>query len=252
MKALAGKVAVVTGGATGIGAGITERLAKDGWHVFVVQRTPAEAERGSRLMHSYDFATEVVISAYDLAQSSQCRAAVLECIRHFGRIDVLVNNAALSGAAAYSPLEDTSDDLIDRVIDTNLKAPIRLAREALPYLAASKGVIVNISSIAELQAQSCTPTYVASKAGLGGFTRALAYDLAPRGIRAVCIAPGDIETPASRNRDLMAKRSNVKKTPLEFAGQPEDVANVVCWVISPEARFITGNTIAVDGGRTAY
>ncbi|GHE98489.1 short-chain dehydrogenase [Amycolatopsis deserti] len=246
------RTALVTGGATGIGAEITSRLATGEMTVFVVQRTEEDASVGRKLFAEHPFAELIQVGAHDLATGDGCRDAVAECVRHFGRLDVLVNNAGISGSAAFGPVESAGDELIDRVIDTNLKAPLRLAREAFTQLVLNQGVIVNISSIAEFQAQRDVPAYVASKAGLGGLTRALACDLAPHGVRVVGIAPGDIATGTSRSPDYTAVAGPVKDTPLGFAGDPADVADLVTWVISPQARYVTGTTIVVDGGRTAY
>ncbi|WP_431900607.1 SDR family NAD(P)-dependent oxidoreductase [Amycolatopsis thermoflava] len=246
------RTALVTGGATGIGAAITSRLAADRMTVFVVQRTEEDASEGRKLFAEHPFAELIQVGAHDLATGGGCRDAVAECVRHFGRLDVLVNNAGISGYAAFGPVESASDDLIDRIVDTNLKAPLRLAHEAFAQLVLNQGVVVNISSIAEFQAQRDVPAYVASKAGLGGLTRALACDLARHGVRVVGVAPGDIATGTSRSPDYTAAVGLVKETPLGFAGDPADVAGLVAWVVSSEARYVTGTTIVVDGGRTAF
>lgn len=250
------RTALITGGATGIGAAISTRLAADGLNVFAVQRTATTARDGQKLLADFPTVGQIHVAAHDLSDGQGCVAAVSACVARFGTLDVLVNNAGVTGAAATGALANCDDDQIDRVIDTNLKAPLRLAREALPHLAAADGgVIVNIGSIAELQAQPEAPAYVASKAGLGGLTRALGYDLAPLGIRVVCIAPGDVETAASRSPALREKRARVswgKRTPLGHPAQPSDVADAVAWVISDQARFVTGSTILIDGGITAY
>lgn len=247
--------ALVTGGATGIGAAITARLAAEGMNVFVVQRTEAEAQDGQKAFVDYPLAQRINVAAHDISTAQGCIKAVYDCNMRFGGLKVVVNNAAVSGEAAVGPLSRCDDEQIDRVIDTNLKAPIRLAREALPYLVASGGVIVNISSVAELQAEPEAPAYVASKAGLGGLSRALGYDLAPQGVRVVCIAPGDIDTSTSRSPRLLAKRAHIswgKPVPLGYSAEPCDIAHAVAWVISDQARYVTGSTIVVDGGITAY
>ncbi|GAB3585156.1 SDR family oxidoreductase [Amycolatopsis endophytica] len=246
------RTALVTGGATGIGAGITWRLAAERMKVFVVQRSEEDASMGRKHFAEHPFAELIEVGAHDLATGAGCRDAVAECVRRFGRLDILVNNAGVSGYAAFGPVESGDDELIDRIIDTNLKAPLRLARESFSQLVVNEGVVVNISSIAEFQAQRDVPAYVASKAGLGGLTRALACDLAEYGVRVVGIAPGDVETRASRAEDYVAAAGAVKETPLGFVAEPEDVANLVAWLVSGRARYITGTTIVMDGGRTAY
>jgi NAD(P)-dependent dehydrogenase (short-subunit alcohol dehydrogenase family) len=129
-----------------------------------------------------------------------------------------------------------------------------LVREALPQLTRSGGVVVNIGSIAGIQAQADAAAYVASKAGMDGMTRALAYDLARVGVRVVCVAPGDVETETSRAPDYVAERAVAwaKVTPLARPIRPSDVASAVAWVISPDAAAVTGSTIYVDGGVTTY
>lgn len=151
-------------------------------------------------------------------------------------------------------LGNFSDQRIDQVIDVNLKAPLRLVREALPHLIRSGGVVVNIGSTAGLQAQADAAAYVASKAGLNGLTRALAYDLAGIGVRVVCVAPGDVDTETSRAADYVAERaaSWAKVTPLPRRIRPDDVASAVAWVVSSDAACVTGSTIYVDGGLTTY
>jgi NAD(P)-dependent dehydrogenase (short-subunit alcohol dehydrogenase family) len=255
MSTSAPRTALVTGGATGIGAAITERLASDGMNVFVVQRDTSKAEAGQQRFDRHVAADRIHVAVYDLSTGNGCADAVAECISRFAALDVLVNNAGLSGEAVVGPLSQCSDAQIDRIIDTNLKAPLRLAREGLRYLTIRKGVIVNISSVAELQAQAEAAAYVASKAGLGGLTRALALDLAAQGVRVVGLAPGDIATQTSRDPGFAAKRKHItfgKRVPMGFAAEPEDVADAVAWIVSDQARYVTGSTIVIDGGLTAY
>lgn len=249
------RTALVTGGATGIGAAITLRLANEGMNVFVVQRDDSEASQGSKAFRDQPSATKIHVAGHDLSTGPGCAEAVAHCASRFGGLEILVNNAAVTGEAAVGALARCDDAHIDQVVDVNLKAPLRLAREALPHLQATHGVIVNISSVAQMQAQAETPAYVASKAGLGGLTRALGYDLASHGIRVVGIAPGDIDTATSRRPSLLSKRAHIaggKQTPLGYAAEPDDVANAVAWVVSDQARYVTATTIVVDGGLTAY
>lgn len=252
MKQSDNRAALVTGGATGIGAAITSRLAADGLHLFVVQRAHSGTHE---TFDDHPGAQRIHIGFHDLATDQGCTDAVAECVAHFGGVDVLVNNAAVTGAAGVGALDRCDRAQIDQVIDVNLKAPLRLACEALPYLEARPGVIVNISSVAEVQAQPEAAAYVASKGGVGALTRALGYDLGPRGIRVVSIAPGDVATAASRSPRLAAMRAHVvwgKHVPLGFSAEPDDIAKVVAWVISDDARYVTATTIIVDGGLTAY
>jgi NAD(P)-dependent dehydrogenase (short-subunit alcohol dehydrogenase family) len=248
---VAERTALVTGGATGIGAAISARLLADGLNVYVVQRDEADVVAAQELFQD---SARVRVAAHDLGDAKECIRAVQGCVSHFGALDVLVNNAGVTGAAAVDALGNFSDQRIDQVIDVNLKAPLRLVREALPQLTLGGGVVVNIGSIAGIQAQADAAAYVASKAGMDGMTRALAYDLARVGVRVVCVAPGDVETETSRAPDYVAERAGAwaKVTPLPRPIRPSDVAAAVAWVISPDAAAVTGSTIYVDGGLTAY
>ncbi|TQJ18025.1 3-oxoacyl-[acyl-carrier protein] reductase/dehydrogenase/reductase SDR family protein 4 [Kribbella jejuensis] len=248
---MAHSTALVTGGATGIGAAITCRLLADGLNVYVAQRTEAEVAAGKDF---FRHSARVRLGAHDLSDAKECARAVEACAAHFGALDILVNNAGVTGAGAVDALGNFSDRRIDQVIDVNLKAPLRLVREALPYLSRNEGVVVNIGSIAGLQAQTNAAAYVSSKAGMDGLTRALAYDLASLRVRVVCIAPGDVETVSSRAAEFAAERavSWAKRTPWPRPIRPADVAAAVAWVISGEAAAVTGSTIYVDGGLAAY
>ncbi|WP_235999178.1 SDR family NAD(P)-dependent oxidoreductase [Qaidamihabitans albus] len=248
------RTALVTGGATGIGATITARLLAEGFNVYVVQRTEHEARIGEKVFRDCADADRVRVGAHDLAQDG-CATAVMECYGSFNGLDVLVNNAGVTGEAAVGALDSFDDERIDLVLDTNLKAPLRLTREALPHLSRDGGVVVNIGSTAGVLAQAQAAAYVASKAGLAGLTRALACDLGERGIRVVCIAPGDVVTATSRTDSFLATRAAAsfrKRSPLGRSAQAEDVANAVIWAVSEDAAYITGSTIFVDGGSTAY
>jgi NAD(P)-dependent dehydrogenase (short-subunit alcohol dehydrogenase family) len=251
------RVALVTGGATGIGAAITAELASSGYRVYVVQQNLDQVLRGREHFAGHPWFGQLEIGAFDLASGPECAAAVAACVARFGTLDVLVNNAGLSGAAASRELSQADDEHIDAVIDVNLKAPLRLARAALPYLLASDaGVIVNISSVAALAAQPDGAAYVASKAGLSGLTRSLACDLAADGIRVVAIAPGDVATATSRDPRLASAGTHPSwakdRAPVGYPAEPADIAHAVSWVISPLARYVTGTTIVVDGALTAY
>ena len=159
-----------------------------------------------------------VAAAADLIDAAAADALVAACIATFGRIDVLVNNAAVTGPPAVVALEQCDDEQFDRIIAVNLGAPFRCCRAAVPHMrAGGSGVIVNIGSVAAFAAQPDTPAYAASKAGLLGLTRALAFDLAADGIRAVFVAPGDIalgdsdrgQAPTSSVRGTVRRRSAV-------------------------------------------
>jgi len=248
------RVAMVTGGVTGIGAAITKRFLAEGWNVYAVQRAMGGDEELRDGTGSEAFAGKLAVGVHDLLKVPALDV-VSACLAHFGRLDALVNNAAVTGAAAVSPLERLSDDQIDSIIDTNLKVPLRLARESAAHLSRADGVIINIGSVAAVQAQPNAAAYVASKTGLIGLTRALAFDLGPAGVRVVHIAPGDIATATSRSVDYLSERHASawhKTPPMGRAGSAEEVADAVFWAASPQASYLTGTTVLLDGGLSTY
>jgi NAD(P)-dependent dehydrogenase (short-subunit alcohol dehydrogenase family) len=246
-RALDGKVAVVTGGASGIGAGVVARLADDGAAVVLGAVTTAEAEAAAAAMAGPG--RTLLPAGADLATAQGCRALIEASARYRGRIDILVNNAGITGPPAVAAFAGYDDARLDAVIDVNLKAPFRCARDAVPYMPPGS-VIVNITSVAAYAAQADASAYVAAKAGLAGLTRALGFELAPLGIRAVHVAPGDIavrpDGPAPGDGPFD------RRTPLGRRGAPADVAAAVAWLCTAEASFVTGTGLVVDGGWTAY
>ena len=253
-RPIAGRVALVTGGGTGIGAAITCRLADLGAIVVIAQST---GERAAAAVESLS-STGRVLSGVggDLASADACAAVVRTTLDRHGRIDILVNNAAVTGPAAIGPLLDFTDGQLDRVVDVNLKAAFRCSREAARDMSTrGSGVIVNITSVGAYAAQQQATAYVATKAALLGLTKGLAFELAPNGIRVVGVAPGDVDVtsstrPASDGRILADPWG--RRTPLGRRGTPDDVAAVVAFLVSDEAAFITGETVVVDGGWLAY
>jgi NAD(P)-dependent dehydrogenase (short-subunit alcohol dehydrogenase family) len=256
-RALADSVALVTGGGTGIGAAITEALADAGARVMIAQRTDADARDAvERLAVT---GRTVAGVGGDLSQPQGCANAVAACVETFGRIDILVNCAALTGPNAIAGILDADDAHIDGLVDLNLKAPARCLREAARRIRdhGEGGVIVNISSVAAHAAQELAAIYAATKGGLEALTRGAALELAPLGIRVVAVAPGDIETVTSqRIVDETRERGGSGRyhfvTPLGRRGSPTEIGAAVRFLCSPEASFITGTTLVVDGGFLAY
>ena len=246
------RVALVTGGGTGIGAGITRGLAERGTTVVLAQPTEQHAT-----MTAAQFAAEgLPVSGVgaDLATADGCRRAVAFTLTKHGRIDILVNNAAITGAPAVTPFLRVTDDQLDEIVDVNLKAVFRCARLAAEDMQKrSAGVIVNISSVGAYAAQLGAAAYVATKSALVGLTRGLALDLAPMGIRVVGVAPGDIDlAPGGPRPAPIPDNWWERYTPLGRRGTPADIAAAVAFLCSDEASFITGETLVVDGGWLTY
>lgn len=235
----AGKVVIVTGAARGIGEGIAGRFAAEGAQVLLVDVLPEVAETAARLGQSA-FIQDVTDRA---AGEAMAKAALVA----FGRIDILVNNAGIGGSKR---LMESDNTLIDRFLDTNLAAVLRVTRAVVPHLPRPGGRIVNISSIFGITGYPGTTAYAVAKAGVAQFTRQLAGELAPEGILVNAVAPGLIATPMTtgHRQNALYTRLIVEGTPVERMGTPADIAGPVAFLCSEDAGFVTGAVLPVDGG----
>lgn len=245
---LKGQAAIVTGAGSGIGRATTKRLMADGADVLAVD-VNAEGLAGTK-EQARDLPGRCVTLTRDITQDEAPEAVVAACLEAFGGLRILVNNAGIGDATAA---HKTEDEDLDRVLDVNLRALFRMAREAVPTIRAGNagGSIVQLASIFGIVGVRASAAYAASKAAVVGLTRNMAADYGPYGIRVNAVAPGLILTPMSRDniensayfRDLM-----IASTPLGRVGAPEDIANGIAFLCSDEAGFINGHTLTIDGG----
>jgi 3-oxoacyl-[acyl-carrier protein] reductase len=236
--------ALVTGAAGGIGAAIATGLAADGWPVGLNYRSDSEgAERvAAKIAEAGGTATTL---AGDLCADGTTDALFEPLEERFGPVLVLVNNAGMR-ADGLSP--QLADEQWDRVIDTNLSAAFRTTRRALrPMLKARFGRIVNVASVVGLRANAGQANYAASKAGLIGFTKTVAVEVARRGVTVNAIAPGFVETKLTEG----VGNGLVDAIPARRVGTPEEIAACVRFLASEEASYVTGTTLTVDGGLSA-
>lgn len=237
--------ALVTGASRGIGAAIARALAADGWPVGVNFRTDrAGAEQVVAAIEA-DGGRALALAG-DVAEAATADLLVSSIEERFGPLMVLVNNA---GVTADGLTPQIADGDWERVIETNLSAPFRITRRALrPMLKARFGRIINVASIVGLRANPGQSNYAASKAGLIGFTRTVAAEVARRGVTVNAVAPGFIATDMTEGLD---EALLVERVPARRVGTPEEVAACVRFLASEEAAYVTGSTLTVDGGLTA-
>jgi 3-oxoacyl-[acyl-carrier protein] reductase len=240
---LSGKVAIVTGASRGIGRGVTAMLASRGAHIVATARGENAAETVAQIQGAGHRAEAAVLEVTDAASIDALIGAVLQ--RH-GRIDILVNNAGVTRDQLM--LRMKRDDW-DQVIATNLTASFALSQAAIkPMLKQRAGRIINISSVVGQTGNAGQVNYAASKAGLIGFSKALARELASRNITVNVVAPGLIETDMTKAITEKAHGDWTAQIPLGRLGTTADVAAAVCFLASDEASYITGQVVAVNGG----
>jgi len=254
-ESLANKVAIVTGGGTGIGLGIARVLASKGVKLVLVQRRFEMVERAAKELDG----VEVLPLSVDIRSPNAVEGMVQTAMDRFGRIDVLVNNASVTGTPALSPLLESPPSKVNDIIDINLKGTYYCSQAVAKRMVAAGrgGNIVHISSVGAYAAQEFGSLYCATKAGQVSLAQGMALELAPYSIRVNAIAPGDIYTEASANitQEKVGVGGHdryVRATPLGRRGSAEDIGHAVAYLVSDEAGFVTGSTWLVDGGFLAY
>ena len=234
------KTVIITGGTRGIGRACVERFANEGWNVAFFYLSSCEKAKEIEA-ESGAFSIQC-----DVRNSAEVKAAVKKVIDKFGNVDLLVNNAGVSFSGL---LQDMSDFDWQQVIDSNLTSAFYTSREVIPiFLQNSSGSIINISSMWGVTGASCEVAYSASKAGLIGFTKALAKELAPSQIRVNVVAPGAINTDMMKEYSDAEIEAIAEETPLGVIGSAKNVADAVWFLASDSAEFITGEVLNVNGG----
>jgi len=254
VQRLSGKVALITGGGTGIGRACAFLFAEEGASIAVAGRRKGQLDATVREIEAAGKRAFAVTC--DVADRKSVEAAVASTVKHFGGLHVVVNNA---GAVIVATAEDTSDEDWNRLIATNLTGTFLVSRAVLPHLrAAGGGAIVNIGSILGLVARKQRAAYCAAKAGVTGLTKAMALDHAHEKIRVNCVCPSLIETELGLQSIRQAadpeaeRKRRTEGIPLGRLGKPEDVALMALYLASEESRWVTGAALPLDGGLTAY
>jgi NAD(P)-dependent dehydrogenase (short-subunit alcohol dehydrogenase family) len=254
---LAGKVAVVTGAASGIGRAIARRYGREGAAV-VVADVNADGGQGTAAMIR-DAGGRATFAACDVADPEQVRSALDDAAAEYGRLDIVVNDAGVGGSG--KPAGDMAVEDFRRVIDVNLLGPFYGAKFAIPHLrAAGGGSIINISSVYGLIGAPNTPAYASAKGGLIMLTKQMAVDYSRENIRVNCICPGFVDTdlggrrarmsPEDAARALAAREARAAIQPIGRQAQPEEIAGAAVYLASDDASFVVGAILVVDGGES--
>lgn len=246
---LTGKVAIVTGSSKGIGRAIAETMARAGAKVVISSRKPEACEEVAKALR--DESREAVAIPCHIGKRTDVEALIQQTRQRWGQIDVLVCNAAVN--PYYGPMTGLSDDAFGKVMETNVRSNLWLANLVQPEMAARRdGVIIIVSSIGGLKGTDILGIYAISKAADMQLARNLAVEWGPHNIRVNCIAPGLVRTDFARalweNPEL--REASEARMPLGRIGEPEDIAGAAVFLAARSGRWITGQTIVIDGGRT--
>ena len=242
-KKLDGKVAVITGGARGIGKAISEKLAAEGASLVLVDVMLEMAEETAKEFEAKG--TKALAVKADVSKLNEAEEAIFKAVEHFGHIDILVNNAGITKDTLL--LRMSSDDW-QKVIDINLTGAFNFIKASIKHLMKKGGQIVNISSVVGRMGNFGQANYSASKAGMLGLTKTVAKEFASRNVRCNAVAPGYISTEMTQKLPQTAVDAFLSITPMKRPGSPEEVAKAVCFFCSDDSSYITGQVLNVDGG----
>ncbi len=248
-KDLAGKVALITGGGSGIGLGCASYLAKAGAQVVIVDINDAAGESAIE-----QIGKDALFIRTDVSSSNDCRSSVEQIARSFGRIDILVNSA---GVIRRKSVVDLAEEDWDLVLDVSLKGTYLMSKYVIPVMEHTGGAIVNIGSGWGLKGGPQAAAYCAAKGGVVNLTRAMAIDHGPQKIRVNCVCPGDVDTPLLRSEAVQLGADTDKfmaeaaDRPLARVGTPLDIAKAVYFLVSDLSPWVTGAVVTVDGGGLA-
>ncbi len=240
------KVAIITGGGSGLGYAIAEKFIQQGITTIIAGRDKAKLDKAKEQLGELCYAISC-----DLGNLSSIPGFVNEIVQQFGHVDILVNNAGINQKKEFT---EVTDEEFQNVITTNLSAVFSLSREVVKHMLEKKsGSIINISSMAAQYGLPKVIAYSASKTAIDGMTRAMAVELSPNGIRVNAIAPGFIYsamTEKALNSDPERKAKVFGRTPMGIMGQPEDIGNAALFLASDTSKYITGVILPVDGGNS--
>jgi NAD(P)-dependent dehydrogenase (short-subunit alcohol dehydrogenase family) len=237
------RVALVTGAAQGIGLAAAARFLAEGWAVAMLDVNGAVLAQAAA---GLDAPERILAVAADVSQPADAERALAAVKERFGRLDALVNNA---GIAHFGPLMETSLEAWSEVMAVNLTGPFIMTKAAVPLMRETGGAIVNITSISGLRASTLRVAYGTSKAGLAHLTKQMAVELASYGIRVNAVAPGPVDTAMAKKVHSPEIRADYHDAiPLNRYGLPEELADAIVYLCGPGASYITGQTLAVDGG----
>ena len=248
VERLQGRVALVTGAASGIGLATAQRFADEGARVFCSDVQFEACETAAKSIR--EAGGEAVAVACNVTRSEECDAAVSTVVEQTGTLDVLAN---IAGIGLYRHATDYTDDEWRRVIEVNLNGSFFMCRAAIPRLLESKGCIINMASAAGLSATPYGAAYSASKGGVVMLTKSLAIEYGRQGLRTNCVCPGGVDTPLTRSFSVPGGVDPALMARLNFLGtlgQPDEIAALVAFLASDEARYVNGAAISIDGGQT--